>query len=162
MRVSQNYKKKLNAKNKSFSTLTKELSKIFNALPKYIKEPLEEDKNKYISSIARQMMEIEKSFQPYQIFKQISQYQSRRSPFALNIYSRFRNEAPQVYAVYNSYMYRRGYSAAQYFYKNAEFDSEGSVIDVTLDLPDGKYSRLHIVIDLSVSSDLEAELLKIA
>lgn len=158
MKNLRNYKKNINAKNKSFSTLTKELNKIFNALPKYIKEPLEEDKNKYISTIARQMMEIDKSFQPYKIFKQISDFQSRRSPFASNIYSRFRIEAPQVYAVYNSYMYRRGYSAAQYFYKNAEYDSEGSVIDVTLDLPDGKHSQLHIVINLSVSSDLEAEI----
>lgn len=158
MKNLRNYRKNLNAKNKSFSTLAKELSKIFNALPKYIREPLEEDKNKYISSIARQMMEIEKSFQPYKIFKQISDFQSRRSPFASNIYSRFRNEKPQVYAVYNSYMYRRGYSAAQYFYKNAEYSSEGSIIDVYLDLPDGKHSQLHIVINLSVSGDMEAEI----
>lgn len=158
MKNLRNYKKNLNVKNKSFSTLTKELNKIFNALPKYIKEPLEDDKNKYISTIARQMMQIEKSFKPYKIFKQLSQFQSGRTPQALNIYSRFRNEAPSVYAIYNSYMYRRGYSAAQYFYKNAEFSSVGSLIDVTLDLPDGKYSQLHIVVDMSVSSDLEAEI----
>lgn len=158
MKNSRNYKKNISVKNKSFSTLTKELNKIFNALPKYIKEPLKEDKNKYISTIARQMLQIEKSFQPYNVFKQLSQFQSGRTPQALTIYSRFRNEAPRVYSAYNSYMFRRGYSAAQYFYKNAEFSADGSVIDVYLDLPDGKYSLLHILIDMSVSNDLEAEI----
>lgn len=74
------------------------------------------------------------------------------------IYSRFRNEEPSVYSVYNSYLYRRGLSSANYFYDNATYAVHGSVIEVSVTLPRGKYSLLQIEFDYSEGLDFFANM----
>lgn len=156
----RNYRRDINLKDKDFLTLSQEIANIFDILPKYIREPLKEDKFKYTNALAKEMLlNQEKIFNPYKVFKQIAEKQSGRTINALQMYARFRNEVPDVYALYNSYMYRRGYSAAQYFYKNAEFEGEGSNVDITLELPEGgKYKQLKIFMDMSNSTDLRARI----
>lgn len=70
-----------------------------------------------------------------------------------DIYSRFRQEDPSLYSKYNSYIYRLGYSSANYFYENAQLDQEGSTIVATLELPKKTqgvvYNELVITFDYS-------------
>lgn len=50
-------------------------------------------------------------------------------------FAEFRDKRPDLYAKYNSYMYRLGFSSANYFYDNAKVESEGGEIVMTLELP---------------------------
>ena len=79
----------------------------------------------------------------------------------LDYYKRFRNELPDVYAKYNSYMYRQGYSASKYFYDNAKREVDGSMVIVTLDLPRNaktiNYNTLTIIVYYSGEKKDEIE-----
>lgn len=65
------------------------------------------------------------------------------------IFKRFREETPWTYSKYNSYVYRKGFSSANYFYENSSYKVSGSVIIVTTPLPRGNYSELEIEYDYS-------------
>lgn len=74
------------------------------------------------------------------------------------IYKLFRTRRPTIYAKYNSYMYRAGYSAVNYFMENAELIKDQSKIEAVLSLPSSNklvsYSVLLIQLDRSgVKSD---------
>lgn len=64
-----------------------------------------------------------------------------------------------LYSWYNSFMYRNGFSASEYFYQNATYTSTGGrTATVIVPLPKGKrtqYEFLEIEIDWS-SNELEA------
>lgn len=134
----------------------KKVEEIYQSLPQRDKKILSAEKRAYINNIVNQIMESEEErFKPYKIFKQIAEYQSGRSVNARRIYAMFRNEAPSTYARYNSYLYRQGLSASEYFYQNAEYEGRGSIVNVRVNLPEnGKkviYSTLEIEIDMSRS-----------
>lgn len=66
-----------------------------------------------------------------------------------DLYRRFRTEESAVYAKYNSYMYRQGYSASQYFLENAYTENRqgangknGSIIEVYVELPRNSMGRI--------------------
>ena len=69
------------------------------------------------------------------------------------IYKRFRQEVPDVYSKYNSYVYRLGFSSAQYFKEKAELSQEGSIVNVKVKLPEKEsgavYDYLYINFDFS-------------
>lgn len=70
------------------------------------------------------------------------------------IYKKFRLEETQLYAKYNSYMFRTGNSAQQYFIENSTIKVSGSIVSVTVELPKGKkvsYSELVLEYDYSTS-----------
>lgn len=77
------------------------------------------------------------------------------------LYARFRTEAPQVYAKYNSYMYRNGYSASQWFLDNSHSSSvqRGSIVTTTVVLPTlgsnkrVTYTTLTVVDDKSKANE---------
>ena len=150
-------------KGRKRESIERYISRTFEALPKYIKNVLIEDKEKYISALVNQIMQSGESgeIRPYTALSQVGRTLGGRTTQAVNIFSRFRNEDPSLYAKYNSYMYRRGESASQYFYKNAKFKSYGSLVEVTVELPknlNGKsYDYLTIKVDFS-SDDFEAEM----
>lgn len=76
------------------------------------------------------------------------------------IFEMFRKEKPSVYATYNSYMYRQGYSSANYFYNNGEVEYEsGSWRSVYLELPGRLYSLLYVRYNYS-TGEVEASLTK--
>ena len=151
-------------KGRKKASIEKYVSRTFDALPKYIKAVLIEDKEKYINSLVSQIMQSGESgeIRPYTALSQVGKTLSGRTTQAVNIFSRFRNEEPSVYAKYNSYMYRRGEPASQYFYKNAKFKAYGSIVEVTVELPknlNGKsYYYLTIKLDFS-GGDFEAEMI---
>ena len=72
------------------------------------------------------------------------------------VWYRFRTECPSQYAHYNTYMYRLGYSASGWYYRNGTYKVSGSIVTVTVELPEkssGKaYEILEIVADMSDSS----------
>ena len=142
-------------KGRKKASIEKYVSRTFDALPKYIKAVLIEDKEKYINSLVSQIMQSGESgeIRPYTALSQVGRTLSGRTTQAVNIFSRFRNEESSVYAKYNSYMYRRGEAASQYFYKNAKFKAYGSIVEVTVELPknlNGKsYDYLTIKLDFS-------------
>lgn len=71
-----------------------------------------------------------------------------------DIYKKFRLEETQLYAKYNSYMFRTGNSAQKYFIENCTITVSGSVVSCTVDLPLGKkvsYSELVLEYDYSTS-----------
>ena len=73
----------------------------------------------------------------YDIMKESIRYPYRRTKRGSlrEYFSQFRNEKPDVYAKYNSYMYRQGFSSANYFYEKAKIETNGSIITITLELP---------------------------
>lgn len=67
-----------------------------------------------------------------------------------DLFKRFREEYPSLYAKYNSYIYRQGLSSANYFYHNVELEYSGkSNIDAYLDLPGRRYQILEISFNYS-------------
>lgn len=165
---SNKYFKKIgtfSAKNKRRTSVEYIVSRTFEALPKYLKEALEKDKTQYIQSITNNIIVLgdENKIDPYKALISIGKFQSGRTSQAKNVFSRFRNETPEVYSKYNSYMYRLGFSASQYFYSKAEWNSRGSIITINLELPKKDtgvyYEYLTITLDMSNNNDLEAEMI---
>lgn len=135
----------------------------YKSLPKYAKAILDEDKERYIKTLVNIVKYgQEKAISPYKAFLSQARTLGRITVQARNIFARFRNEAPDVYAKYNSYMYRNGYSASQYFYANAKWNSTGSYIEIELELPKSaniiSYNQLKIWLDASNAEYLEADM----
>lgn len=133
--------------NRSYEALTKSEKKFID------------NKEQIIETIVNQIMVAGEvaDFNPYTMLKQFSEQQQMakypRLEFAKNVFRMFREYYNALYAKYNSYMYRLGYSGANYFYDNAKWSSIGSVVTATLILPEkftGKvYTTLEITVDAS-------------
>lgn len=142
-------------------TVREKVAREIEALPKYLKQAIEEDKDQLIKIISNQIKEgydkdqiTGKRYTPKQIIRNYARGEARRQGIGTirEMYRLFRESyfTRGVYAKYNSYMYRKGYSASQYFYANAETDVDGSVVKVTVSLPEGgKYETLEIYYDYS-------------
>ena len=157
MKNTQSFKRQIKAQGMTKAQLRAYVSGAWKQLSKRNKSILAEDKNKYINTIVNQLSYIpDQKFNPYQILTQIAKNQSRRTPQAVMFFSVFRNEAPSVYSRYNSMLYRMGLSSAQYFYSNAKFEAQGSVVMASVEIPNGLV--LVIEIDMSQSVLINAEL----
>lgn len=100
---------------------------------------------------------------PYKAMQSYARQRERHAGggTARDIFRRFREEDPSLYSKYNSYMYRLGFSSANYFYENVSIDQEGSTIVATLELPNKTqgviYNELVITFDYS-GQDFWAEM----
>ena len=133
----------------------------WNRLSKEEKKYL--DKNQVLKVVSRQLQEI--SYMPKKERKAIKERSTFKGSIAYNIlkssvraqsrmdkiltkrenFKRFREEYPSLYAKYNSYMYRQGYSSANYFYQNVETEySPPSIVEFFLDLPGKQYKVLYL------------------
>lgn len=68
------------------------------------------------------------------------------------LYRMFRKEIPSLYAKYNSYVYRNGFSSAKWFLDNSSIKVHGSIVTITVQLPKGKkfsYKELVLAYDYS-------------
>lgn len=92
----------------------------------------------------------------YQALKQYAEQRKvqkfPRLEFAKMVFKRFRQEYSSLYAKYNSYMYRQGYSSANYFYENAEWDSQGSIVTAILDLPPKSYGVVYTTLTITIDA----------
>lgn len=140
---------------KSRETIEYILERSLNALPQGLQEFIE-DRQQTIESMANIIIHDGSlgQIEPYEAIKQFALYQRKKTGYNTHshIYSVFRTQAPSIYAKYNSYMYRLGYSASKYFHNNANYQQEGSTVRVIISLPRGKvvvYNILEIVYDFS-------------
>lgn len=73
------------------------------------------------------------------------------------IYRKFREEESSLYAKYNSYVYRNGFSSAKWFLDNASIKVQGSIVSITVPLPKGKrFSYNELVLEYDYSTSVEA------
>lgn len=73
------------------------------------------------------------------------------------IYNKFRMEERPLYNKYNSYIYRTGNSAQQYFINNSTIKVNGSIVSITVHLPPGKRKSYdELVLEYDYSTSVEA------
>ena len=134
------------------------VQKSYEALPKNIKKYIEDAEqikaNLYDTIIASgKSGEVE----PYNALKQYAMDRKKRSGDNTKeyIYKRFRQEVPNVYSKYNSYVYRLGFSSAQYFKEKAELSQDGSIVKVKVKLPEKEYGVVYdyLYINFDFSGD---------
>lgn len=155
-------KKKTGKAGKKISKIEKlrrQIRKIYNKLPKWVKDVIgKEDMPYAINSVTHSIYtgqnvipESGQKVTARQIFINSAKSISRHMGVGTkrDIFAKFRNLEPSVYSKYNSYMYRNGFSASQYFYENVKIKKDRSNIVATLILPKAKagrftYSELQI------------------
>ena len=132
------------------------IERSYDALPKDLKGYIE-DAEQIKANVYNLIMASGKSgeIEPYNALRQYAMDRKRRSGNNTKeyIYKRFRQEVSDVYSKYNSYVYRLGFSSAQYFKDNAKLEQDGSIVTVTTPLPPKSrgvtYSQLVISFDFS-------------
>ena len=132
------------------------IERSYDALPKDLKGYIE-DAEQIKANVYNLIMASGKSgeIEPYNALKQYAMDRKRRGGNNTKeyIYKRFREEKPDVYSKYNSYVYRLGFSSAQYFKDNTKLEQDGSIVIVTTPLPPKSrgvtYSQLVISFDFS-------------
>ena len=132
------------------------VQKSYEALPKNIKKYIE-DAEQVKDNLYNTIMASGKSgeVEPYNALKQYAMDRKKRSGDNTKeyIYKRFRQEVSGVYSKYNSYVYRLGFSSAQYFKEKAELSQDGSIVNVKVKLPEktsgAAYDYLYVNFDFS-------------
>lgn len=114
------------------------VKRTYDALPSGLKEYIE-DPDQAIKALTNMIIFAgpEAKIKPYEALKQTASYAKKKTGDNTRqfLWNRFRNEESAVYAKFNSYMYRQGLSARNYWFKNVEFENNGSYITATCDLP---------------------------
>lgn len=129
----------------------------FEALPKKYKEYLIEDKERIIDVTAHAVAVDGENGQwdMYQSMLERAKFEYRHSGdrTAEYIYKAFREQYPKLYKKYNSYMYRNGHSASQYFKQNFDGVGQGKEMIINIELPKVVkgvyYQMLYIEFDWS-------------
>ena len=132
------------------------VQKSYEALPKNLKKYVE-DPEQTKTSVYNQIMASgsDGEIEPYNAIKQYAMDRKKKSGDNTKeyIYKRFREEKPDVYSKYNSYVYRLGFSSAQWFKDNVKLEQDRSIIIATTPLPPKSlgvtYSQLVILFDFS-------------
>lgn len=162
MRNTQSNKKKFNRiirpKGRERSEIEKIVRSAYESLPTEDKGFFD-DAEQYIQKLTQTIMAEgdEGSVNPYATFKEVAKFNKRQGYYGTKkmIFSAFREQKPQLYNKYNSYMFRRGYKSTQYFYDNADVSrSKGSVWVAKVELPEasiGKVSYTNLVIAFDFS-----------
>lgn len=140
---------------KRASTIEYIVKRAYEALPKNLKKYIENPKQA-ITVISRMIiyegdrLEVE----PYKALKQAASYQKKKSGDNTKqfLYTRFRLEEPSIYSHYNTYMYRLGFSARNYFMDNVVIEQDGSIVRAICELPTKvgvSYNNLELTYDFS-------------
>lgn len=105
--------------------------------------------------------------EPIDVYQAIKSYSSQRQyksgyPRKRSMYQRFKNEYPELYSKYNSYMYRHKYSASNYYFEHAQLEWGGGQVTATLELPKITsavvYTTLELTEEISGENEFWAEL----
>lgn len=146
---------------KKKSTIRFIVERAYEALPKGYRRAAADKRTLLIENIVNRIWYEgnEAIYDPYKAL-----YESTRKEFLHGghgqtidiVWKRFKDECPSQYAHYNTYMYRLGYSASNWYFRNSTYTVSGSIVTVTVELPEkskGKaYEILEIVTDMSDSS----------
>lgn len=157
----------LSKKVKKSKTLKHRVEEAYKKSAKWVKAIIGEDYKIAINQIIHSIKmgyninpQTKERLSPKRLF--IAQAKSRARHLNIEtkqfIFRNFRELEPAVYAKYNSYMYRNGYSASQYFYENVTLKKDKSMVTATLPLPKAKpgrfsYGELEITYDYSPKTD---------
>lgn len=152
-------------------TLEQKIKKALYRLPKwrrkYVFETKEQEKL-IIEKMLYSVLEAQKQGTKVNIYKAFYQQSSygvrpKREGTLRDIFKALREQDSMLYNKYNSYMYRAGYSAANYFYNvdNAQINDQGYTTVVELELPPGKdvgYTTMVIEFDWKDEEIINADM----
>lgn len=136
------------------STIELIVQRSYEALPKRERAYIQ-DSEQIIKTLTNMIINEPANISPYKALKELAKYEKKRTGDNTKqfVWNRFRNEEPSLYAKFNSYMYRNGYSARNYWFDNVSMDQDGSLINCYCELPGvGKmvqYNMLEISYDFS-------------
>lgn len=127
---------------RSKGTIEYIVRRIFEALPAKSMNYLERNPNDAERSIRMTVNTIMQAgeggkMNPYKAFIQQAHNQMRSGYQSSKeeIFRAFRTQRPSLYAKYNSYMYRKGYSSRNYWFDNVELRQEGVIMYTSCELP---------------------------
>ena len=150
--------------------IEKLIRRVYNSIPKkYVYErsdimpvklfkPLiETDADLTIRNLAGQIWSDGQTTNPYKAFSELARSRGRKSWLGTKdeVWNLFRTDpsTSPVYNKFNSYMYRNGYSASQYWFVHSSIKRDGAVIYATCELPEKtkgvRYDTLEIEYDKS-------------
>lgn len=137
------------------------VKRTFEALPKKLQKFIE-DPEQLIKGLTNMINVGYDSIDPYKaMYEQAVHHRKMRYDTKDELWREFKNKEPQVYAKYNSYMYRQGLSAKYYWWEHVEYSVDGSYLYSTCELPVRagrvQYTTLEINYDYS-GYDMEAYL----
>jgi hypothetical protein len=165
---SDKYFKKLGVvtpEGKNKKTIEYIVRRSYEALPKRLKEFIE-NPERNIKVLTNTIIQAGRGgeLKPYQAFVELAKNKQRSSYYGTkrDIFREFRVQEPALYAKYNSYMFRRGYSSTKYWFDNVGITLDGKIARTICELPSldlkpkktagrprGFYSALEIQYDLS-------------
>lgn len=133
------------------STIEYIVQRSYEALPKGLKEYIE-DPEQAIKVTTNLIMQSgsEGQVNPYEALRQTALYRQKKSGDNTRqfIWNRFREEESSLYNKFNSYMYRQGYSARNYWFDNVALDQHGSIIRAICELPTKPQGVSYDVLDI--------------
>lgn len=139
------------------------VERAYEALPKYLQGYIEDPEQ--LKKVTANMIAYsgrDAKINPYEAIRQVAAYSRKKSGDNTRffLWRRFMQEEPSLYAKYNSYMYRKGYSGSRWWLENATLTQRGSYIDAIAELPEtGRvlYQALEMEFDFS-GQDFSANL----
>lgn len=148
---------KISAGRKKRETIEDIVRKSYQALPQKYKEMIEDPETIIKATTNIIWVDKGRSISPYAAIKSYAQQRGRMQKMGTkyDLWRAFRTDpsTSAVYNKFNSYMYRNGYSARNYWFSNVEIKVERSVIYATCELPKNskgvRYDTLEIEFDYS-------------
>lgn len=120
------------------STIEYIIQRTYESLPSSLRDYIE-DPDQAIQALTNiiAVSDNDTQINPYQALKHTAEYAKRKTGDNTKqfLWNRFRNEESSIYAKFNSYMYRQGLSARNYWFKNVVFENHGSAIHSYCELP---------------------------
>ena len=159
------YFKKLGEINSSTGRYTVRyiVKRSIEALPKQ-EQKFIEDKKQLQKVLTNLVMVTNEPINVYNAIKSYSSQQQYKSgyPRKRELYQRFKNEYPELFSKYNSYMYRHKFSASNYYYEHAVLSWGASEVTATVELPQINsavtYNTLELTEEYSGENNFWAEL----
>lgn len=133
------------------------------ALPKADKKFIEDTKQ-LEKTLTNLVMVTDEPIDVYKAIKSYSSQQQYKSgyPRKRELFQRFKNEYPELFSKYNSYMYRHGFSASNYYFEHAKLSWGPSEVTATVELPSVtsvvRYGILELTEEYSGDYEFWAEL----
>lgn len=130
----------------------------YEALPKYLKRNVEEFDRKRWIQVAAHDLQYSGKQSGMDIYKSIrnaaeGEFRNSHRGTARDIWAEFKSQERPLYNHYNTYVYRLGYSASNYFFDNVNIKIEEPIVYANLALPSkpGKYSYSQLVLKYNYS-----------
>ena len=140
-----------NTQSRKKLTLEQRVARMYERLPKKLKKlNTEEERRATILSTAAQWRrgyfkdpKTKKRSSIMQVLRtSLEKKEPRRIGTKRDLFRRFRTETPELFAKYNSYMFRHGYKSTEYYMQNAKVEYVGNnknrnnIIEARLELPE--------------------------